>query len=51
VIRSNSLDWWSQIPTFVNDKQVSSDITRASELEAVPHNNHIGRQPERASIR
>jgi glycosyltransferase involved in cell wall biosynthesis len=51
VIRSNSLDWWSQIPTFVNDAQVSSDITRASELEALPRTNHIGRQPERASIR
>ena len=50
VIRSNSLDWWSQIPTFVNDEHVSSDITRASEEESVPH-NRIGRQPERASIR
>jgi len=50
VIRSNSLDWWSQIPTFVNDKSVSNDITRASELEAVPH-GRFSHRPERASLR
>jgi hypothetical protein len=49
VIRSNSLDWWSQIPTFVGE-QVSNDITRASEEETVPHGRY-SRQPERATIR
>jgi putative flippase GtrA len=50
VIRSDSLDWWSQIPTFVNDDQVSTDITRASEVETELR-GRVGRQPERATIR
>ena len=50
VIRSDSLDWWSQIPTFVNNENVSTDITRASEVETGLH-NRVGRQPERAAIR
>jgi hypothetical protein len=50
VIRSDSLDWWSQIPTFVNDDQVSNDITRASEVE-IELRGRVSRQPERATIR
>ena len=30
VIRSSSLDWWSQIPAFVNNDAVAKDIARAS---------------------
>jgi dolichol-phosphate mannosyltransferase len=51
VIRSNSLDWWSQIPAFVNDETVSGDINRATEVETVPHSRLNNRQPESASIR
>ena len=36
VIRSDSLDWWSQIPSFVNDERVSSDISRALQVEFYP---------------
>lgn len=36
VIRSSTMDWWSQIPTFVNNDQVSHDITRALEVETTP---------------
>ena len=50
VIRSDSLDWWSQIPTFVNDENASTDITRASEVETELR-SRLSRQPERASIR
>ena len=50
MIRSDSLDWWSQIPTFVNDDQVSNDITRASEVE-IELRGRVSRQPERATIR
>jgi dolichol-phosphate mannosyltransferase len=36
-ISSSKLDWWSQIPAFVHNEQVSSDITRALEVESFPH--------------
>jgi dolichol-phosphate mannosyltransferase len=42
VIRSSTFDWWSRIPTFVNNKQVSSDIGRASEVE-IAHSQFTGR--------
>jgi hypothetical protein len=48
VIRSNSLDWWSQIPAFVNDDHVFKDIGRAMELEGVPRSRITG-QTERVS--
>jgi hypothetical protein len=50
VIRSNSLDWWSQIPAFVDDEHANGDITRAMEVETEPR-NRFNRQPERVSIR
>jgi putative flippase GtrA len=34
VIRSSTFDWWSRIPAFVNNEQVSTDIARAREVEA-----------------
>ncbi len=46
-ISSNKLDWWSQIPAFVHNEQVSSDITRALEVETFPR-ARLSRQPERA---
>jgi dolichol-phosphate mannosyltransferase len=36
VIRSSTMDWWSQIPTFVNNDQISRDITAALEMETTP---------------
>ncbi len=49
VIRSDSLDWWSQIPSFVNDEHVSSDISRALQVESFPQ-SRISGQPERVSV-
>jgi dolichol-phosphate mannosyltransferase len=48
VIRSNSLNWWSQIPAFVDNEQVSIDISRALEVETIAH-NHFSKQPERVN--
>ena len=36
VIRSNTYDWWSRIPTFVNDEQMTTDMARALEVEKEP---------------
>ncbi len=49
VIRSSTFDWWSQIPTYVNNEQVSADITRAREVEETA-NDRYSRQPEVVSI-
>jgi hypothetical protein len=46
VIRSSTFDWWSRIPTFVNNEQVSRDITRALEVET---RNHFSGQPKPVS--
>jgi dolichol-phosphate mannosyltransferase len=40
IIRSSTMDWWSQIPTFVNNDQVSHDITRALEVETTPRSRY-----------
>jgi dolichol-phosphate mannosyltransferase len=45
-ISSSKLDWWSKIPAFVHNEQVSSDITRALEVETFPH-PRLSSQPER----
>jgi dolichol-phosphate mannosyltransferase len=45
-ISSNKLDWWSQIPAFVHNEQVSSDITRALEVETYPR-PRVSNQSER----
>ncbi len=37
VIRSSSMNWWSQIPAYVNSEQVSTDIARALQVEIAPH--------------
>jgi dolichol-phosphate mannosyltransferase len=51
VIRSSTLDWWSQIPAFVNNnKQVSYDIARALEVESSAPRNHSRRQVDRVSV-
>jgi dolichol-phosphate mannosyltransferase len=50
VIRSHNLAWWSQIPTFVNNEQLTGDITRAVEVESVMHGRAI-RQPEQVPSR
>ncbi len=49
VVRSNTYDWWSRIPTFVDNEQVSRDITRAREVEAMGHSPYV-RRPETVSI-
>ncbi|HEY3310554.1 MAG TPA: hypothetical protein VGK00_02835 [Anaerolineales bacterium] len=36
VIRSTNLNWWSQIPLFVGEKEVARDISRAMDLETRP---------------
>ena len=48
VIRSDTFDWWSQIPAFVNNEQVSADIARAREVEVAQ--DRYSRQPEVVSI-
>jgi hypothetical protein len=45
-LSSNKLDWWSQIPAFVHNEQVSSDITRALEVETFPRPG-LSNLPER----
>jgi|WetSurMetagenome_2_1015567.scaffolds.fasta_scaffold21264_3 dolichol-phosphate mannosyltransferase len=50
VIRSSNLDWWSQIPSFVNNEQVSVDISRALEVETFAR-NHYTKQPEHINAR
>jgi len=47
VIRSSTYDWWSRIPTFVGNQQVSIDITRALEVET---RNHFSGQPKPVSV-
>ena len=49
VIRSSTFDWWSRIPTFVNNEQITRDITRAREIEAAASNSYSQR-PEVVSI-
>ena len=48
VIRSSNFDWWSRIPTFVNNEQVSADITRALETESTAQGRYR-RRPEAVS--
>jgi hypothetical protein len=43
VIRSSTMNWWAQIPAFVNNEQVSNDIARALEVEIAPR-SHANRQ-------
>jgi hypothetical protein len=47
VIRSNTMDWWSQIPAFVDNKQVSIDISHALEVETFTRSSRYNKQPER----
>ena len=49
VIRSSTFDWWSRIPAFVENEQVSRDITRALEMENSARNRY-SRRPEVVSI-
>jgi dolichol-phosphate mannosyltransferase len=35
-IRSNTMNWWSQIPAYVNNEQAYADITRALQVEIAP---------------
>jgi dolichol-phosphate mannosyltransferase len=48
VIRSGNMNWWSQIPAFVNH-QLSHDITRAFQGESAPR-NRANRQPEAQQV-
>jgi dolichol-phosphate mannosyltransferase len=45
VIRSNTFDWWSRIPTFSNNEQISSDIARALEVETAQDRFNRGSKP------
>jgi hypothetical protein len=46
VIRSNTMNWWAQIPSFVSNEQVSGDIARASKGETTPRSRVVN-QAER----
>jgi dolichol-phosphate mannosyltransferase len=48
VIRSSIMDWWSQIPAFVDNEQVSFDISRAVEVEGFTR-ARLAKQPEHIS--
>ncbi len=48
-IRSSTLDWWRQIPTFVNEK-VSHDISAAFQVETTPRNRRISNVPELVQV-
>jgi putative flippase GtrA len=51
VIRSNTFDWWSHIPTFMNNEQVSTDMARARETENVAGaRGRYDRRPEVVSV-
>ncbi len=50
VIRSKTFDWWSRIPTFVENEQVSRDFGRAREVEAITGNRRSNRRPEVVSV-
>jgi len=47
-IRSSNLDWWHQIPTFVNEA-VSHDISAAFRVETTPR-NRSNKQPESVKV-
>jgi dolichol-phosphate mannosyltransferase len=49
VIRSNTMNWWAQIPSFVNNTQVSDDIARALEVESNPGLRSL-RQPQQVKV-
>ena len=40
VIRSSNFDWWARIPAFVNNEQISADISRAMEVEVRGRNGY-----------
>ncbi len=42
VIRSSTMNWWAQIPAYVNNEQVSTDIARALQVEIAPR-SHVNR--------
>ncbi len=41
VMRSNTMNWWAQIPSYVNNEQVSGDIARALKGETTPRSRVI----------
>ncbi len=48
VIRSSTFDWWSRIPTFVKNEQISNDINRALQVETA--RNRFNGQPKPVSV-
>jgi len=50
IIRSNTMSWWAQIPSFVNNEQVLTDFSRASNVETAPRSLNLS-QPRTVSIR
>ena len=46
VIRSSIMDWWSQIPAFVDNEQVSIDISRAVKVDPAYSQARLTKQPE-----
>jgi len=50
IIRSSTMDWWSQIPTFVNNDQVSRDITHALEVETTPRSRYNRREVQTVNV-
>ena len=50
VIRSTNYDWWSRIPTFVNNEQMTSDIARALEVETNARDRYSRRSDQPVSV-
>ena len=50
VIRSSTMNWWAQIPSYVNNKDVSNDIARAMIVESTPHFRSIPQPVQHVSV-
>ena len=50
VIRSSTMNWWAQIPSFVNNEQVSGDIARASQGETSPRGRSVSQSERVISV-
>ena len=50
VIRSSTMNWWAQIPSFVNNEQVSGDIARASMGETTPRGRSVSQSERVISV-
>ena len=49
-IRSDNMDWWSQIPAYVNNGQVSAEVDQSGQLAGV-EGSSLSTQPVKVSAR